>query len=134
MDARHKQLIRAVIKRIHPDILSKHPCEQLQNSESLKVLYCGAKQHCARSSDAFPTPVSVMQRLNTHIDHIAKGEPVTQQTIRFSTINNGFINKLEVCLPASGSLALLFHAFGLITEEELDKDHHHYANESGGLD
>lgn len=81
----------------------------------------------------YQTPVSMVQRLNTHIGHISKGEPVPQQTLWFSTVNNGFINRLEICLPASGSLALLFHAFGLITEEELDTDHHHYTNESGGL-
>jgi len=39
MDAQQKKLIRAVIKQVHPDILSKHPLEQLQNSESLKERY-----------------------------------------------------------------------------------------------
>lgn len=88
---------------------------------------------CSIHLTHFQTPVNLVQRLNTHIDHISKGEPVSQQTVRFFTVNNGFINRLEVCLPASGSLASLFHAFGLITEEELETDHHHYTNESGGL-
>ncbi len=38
MDAKHRKLIRSVIKQVHPDLFAKHLQEQLQNSEALKVI------------------------------------------------------------------------------------------------
>ncbi|KAL0050186.1 hypothetical protein WJX82_006057 [Trebouxia sp. C0006] len=66
MDAKHRRLIRSVIKQVHPDLFAKHLQEQLQNSEALKLLN----------------------------------------------------NYIEVTLPASGNLAALFYAFGLLSEED----------------
>lgn len=37
MDARQRKLVRAVIKRVHPDLFSDYPLEQLANSEALKA-------------------------------------------------------------------------------------------------
>jgi len=36
------------------------------------------------------------------------------------TVNSKFTNTVDITLPASGSLAPLFNAFGLIENEELD--------------
>lgn len=32
-----KKLIRAIVRRVHPDLFSAHPYERAQNSESLKA-------------------------------------------------------------------------------------------------
>lgn len=88
-----------MVKKVHPDLLSKHPLEQLHNSESLKVL-------------------------NAYVQHLSKGEPVSQHNIRFCTVNAGHINKVEVELPSSGSLSPLFHAFGLISDDEFSSQRH----------
>ena len=37
MDAPQKQLLRAVVRRVHPDLFVGLPLEREQNSESLKV-------------------------------------------------------------------------------------------------
>ena len=37
MDAAQKQLLRAVVRRVHPDLFVGLPVEREQNSEALKV-------------------------------------------------------------------------------------------------
>lgn len=37
MDSRQRKLVRAVIKRVHPDLFPDYPLEQLANSEALKA-------------------------------------------------------------------------------------------------
>lgn len=49
MDARERQLIRSVLKQVHPDVLARHPIEQAHNTEALKVV--AAKLRCASARD-----------------------------------------------------------------------------------
>ncbi|KAL0042322.1 hypothetical protein WJX77_009053 [Trebouxia sp. C0004] len=93
MDAKHRKLIRSVIKQVHPDLFAKHLQEQLQNTQALKLL-------------------------NNYVDRLANGKPLIQQKLRFWTFNSDHLSTVEVTLPASGNLAALFHAFGLISEED----------------
>lgn len=44
MDARQRRLIRAVVKRVHPDLFTNYPLEQLANSEGLKASKPNFKQ------------------------------------------------------------------------------------------
>lgn len=37
MDSDTKKLIRAVVRRVHPDLFTAHPFERQRNSDSLKV-------------------------------------------------------------------------------------------------
>ncbi|KAL0041357.1 hypothetical protein WJX79_000663 [Trebouxia sp. C0005] len=93
MDVEHRKLIRSVIRQVHPDLFAKHLQEQLQNSEALKLL-------------------------NNYVDRLTNGKPLTQQRLRFWTFNSDHLSTVEVTLPASGNLAALFYAFGLISEED----------------
>jgi len=121
MDARQKKLIRAVIIQVHPDVLAKHPLAQLQNSESLKVIMPHFRGFLCRSTSLTRALcLDLLQLLNTYIDQLSRGGPLSQQTIRFFTVNSKFTNTVDITLPASGSLAPLFNAFGLIENEELD--------------
>lgn len=40
-----KLLMRAVVRRVHPDLFTAHPRERLQNSEGLKVSIVCTKGH-----------------------------------------------------------------------------------------
>ena len=114
MDAKHRKLIRSVIKQVHPDLFAKYLQEQLQNSEALKV-------HClppARSFVLCTYSLLLSQLLNNYIDRLTNGKAVTQQRLRFWTFNSDHLSTVEVTLPASGNLAALFYAFGLISEED----------------
>ena len=46
MDAAQKQLLRAVVRRVHPDLFVGLPVEREQNSEALKVNTLGASPAC----------------------------------------------------------------------------------------
>lgn len=38
MNARERQLVRTIIKQVHPDVLARKPVEQAHNTEALKVV------------------------------------------------------------------------------------------------
>ncbi|KAL3131939.1 hypothetical protein ABBQ38_007635 [Trebouxia sp. C0009 RCD-2024] len=97
MDAQDKQFLWTIILQVHPDKLTNHPLEQLQNTESLKVL-------------------------NDYIDRLSRGEPLSQQHMEFCIVAGEDISTIKAVLPASGSLGPLFHAFGLTSEAE--RAHH----------
>ncbi len=123
MDAKHRKLIRSVIKQIHPDLFAKHLQEQLQNSEALKVLCLppALKVPClppARSFVLCTYSLLLSQLLNNYVDRLTNGKPLTQQRLRFWTFNSDHLSTVEVTLPASGNLAALFYAFGLISEDD----------------
>lgn len=55
MDSDTKKLIRAVVRRVHPDLFTAHPFERQRNSDSLKALnsyveQVGKQLHRARSN------------------------------------------------------------------------------------
>jgi len=56
--------------------------------------------------------------LNNYVDQVTNGKPLTQQRLQFWTFNSDHLSTVEVTLPASGNLAALFYAFGLISEED----------------
>lgn len=94
MNADERKLIRAVIRRVHPDLFSAHPYERQKNSEALKVL-------------------------NSYIDTLSKGEVPSSSRLEFYVKDGQYLNRIEAYLPSHGSLAPLFFAFELISEEEL---------------
>ena len=114
MDANHRKLIRSVIKQVHPDLFAKHLQEQLQNSEALKVLCLPS----ARPFGLYTYVVLLLQLLNNYVDRLTNGKPLTQQRLRFWTFSSDHLSTVEVTLPASGNLAELYYAFGLISEED----------------
>ena len=65
--------------------------------------------------------LGLLQLLNSYIDCLSRGEPVSHLTVSFFVLNAHHIKKVQVEMTASGSLAPLFHAFGLISEEELSQ-------------
>ena len=114
MDANHRKLIRSVIKQVHPDLFAKHLQEQLQNSDALKVLCLPS----ARPFGLYIYFVLLLQLLNNYVDRLTNGKPLTQERLRFWTFSSDHLSTVEVTLPASGNLAELFYAFGLISEED----------------
>ncbi|KAK9861347.1 hypothetical protein WJX84_007981 [Apatococcus fuscideae] len=96
MDAAQKQLLRAVVRRVHPDLFVGLPAEQEQNSEALKVL-------------------------NSYLDELASSSHshAAQVTFWVKTADGAGCEKVDAKLPAFGSLGPLFYAFGLISQEDL---------------
>lgn len=64
-----------------------------------------------------------MQVLNNYIDRLSRGHSVSQHIVQFCTASGGQIRTVEVVLPASGNLGPLFHAFGLMSEDEASSHH-----------
>lgn len=60
-----------------------------------------------------------LQVLNAYVDDLAKGLSPPPAHLEFYVREAGALMKREAELPATGSLAPLFYAFGLITAEEL---------------
>lgn len=42
MQAEDKRMMRAVVRRVHPDLFAAHPYERAKNTESLKVRSCSS--------------------------------------------------------------------------------------------
>ncbi|KAG2489643.1 hypothetical protein HYH03_011922 [Edaphochlamys debaryana] len=89
-----RRLIRQIIRQVHPDLFAANPYERQCNSDSLQVL-------------------------NAYVDDLAKGLSPSPARLEFYVREAGALMKREAELPATGSLAPLFYAFGLITAEEL---------------
>ena len=64
-----------------------------------------------------------MQVLNNYIDRLSRGQLLSHRTVQFCTASGDQLRTIEVVLPASGNLGPLFHAFGLISEDEVDAHH-----------
>jgi len=96
VEVRDRQLIRAVVRRVHPDLFSSEPYECAQNSESLKAL-------------------------NSYIDALTRRmlTSMDSRTLVFYVREGDEMEKITAELPANGSLGPLFYSFGLITKDEL---------------
>lgn len=64
-----------------------------------------------------------MQVLNNYIDRLSRGQPLSEHNVQFCTASSGQIRTVEAVLPASGNLGPLFHAFGLISKDEVGAHH-----------
>jgi hypothetical protein len=53
MDSDTKKLIRAVVRRVHPDLFTAHPFERQRNSDSLKVCVLLCVQYAMLNSPPF---------------------------------------------------------------------------------
>ena len=73
----------------------------------------------------------LVQILNHYIDCVSTGRPVSQHKLQFAVLEVSHISSLEVNLTANGSLAPLFHAFGLISAEDLPTD---WTPKASGMD
>ena len=96
----NKRLLRAVIRKVHPDLFNSLPFERTHNSESLKLL-------------------------NQHVDELAQGWSPLPVDISFWT--KGHLQLELVHVRLDGSLGNLYLAFGLITAEKCDEM---YANQT----
>ncbi|GAB4823551.1 hypothetical protein N2152v2_010597 [Parachlorella kessleri] len=94
IDQNWKRLIRAIVRRIHPDLFASHPFELNRNSESLKVL-------------------------NAYVDQLSRGMRPPAAKVEFFVKDGAVLTPIRADLPAYGSLGPLFLAFGLISQEEL---------------
>ncbi|KAK9817188.1 hypothetical protein WJX72_010816 [[Myrmecia] bisecta] len=95
MNADEKKFIKAVVRRVHPDLFAAHPFERNRNSESLKLL-------------------------NNYVDELTRGGFTSSASVEFWVKEDGgLLTKIQAELPAYGSLGPLFYAFGLISSEEL---------------
>lgn len=94
MNNNQRRLIRQIIRQVHPDLFAANPYERQCNSDSLQLL-------------------------NAFVDDLAKGLSPSPAKLEFFVRDSGALVKREAELQASGSLAPLFYAFGLITVEEL---------------
>eukprot|EP00775_Hariotina_reticulata_P002792 gene2792-3085_t len=94
MDSDTKKLIRAVVRRVHPDLFTAHPFERQRNSDSLKAL-------------------------NSYVEQVARGITPRSTSVEFWVKDGEHLTRIDALLPSTGSLGPLFYAFGLITEEEL---------------
>lgn len=116
-----EKVFPAVIKQVHPDLQAKRPLAELQNFESLKVIMPQFRCLLCRSASLTRAHgLDLLQLLNTYIDQLSRGGPLSQQTIWFITVNSKFTNTVDITLPGSGSLTPLLHAFGLMENEERD--------------
>lgn len=74
-------------------------------------------------SSSFPTPFAlrpIIQKLNSYIDALSKGDTPSPSGLRFFVRGaSGDLEEVLAQLPSSGSLASLFFAFKLISEEGL---------------
>lgn len=94
MDSDTKKLIRAVVRRVHPDLFTAHPYERQRNSDSLKAL-------------------------NSYVEQVARGITPRSTSVEFWVKDGEHLTRIDALLPSTGSLGPLFYAFSLITEEEL---------------
>jgi hypothetical protein len=94
MDSDTKKLIRAVVRRVHPDLFTAHPFERQRNSDSLKAL-------------------------NSYVEQVARGITPRSTNVEFWVKDGEHLTRIDALLPSTGSLGPLFYAFSLITEEEL---------------
>ncbi|KAK9858382.1 hypothetical protein WJX84_005474 [Apatococcus fuscideae] len=96
MDSAQKQLLRAVLRQVHPDLFVGFPVEREQNSEALKVL-------------------------NNYLDQLSASTCSASSYVTFwvKVPHNTGCQKVDAQLPAFGSLGPLFFAFGLISQEDL---------------
>ena len=54
MNSEEKKHIRAIVRRVHPDLFAAQPFERARNSESLKVIFKRAQQRCGAHQDWMP--------------------------------------------------------------------------------
>eukprot|EP01025_Chloroclados_australasicus_P055430 TRINITY_DN670_c0_g1_i1.p1 TRINITY_DN670_c0_g1~~TRINITY_DN670_c0_g1_i1.p1 ORF type:complete len:580 (-),score=66.70 TRINITY_DN670_c0_g1_i1:565-2304(-) len=104
MDSQDRQFMRAIVRRVHPDLFVQHPFERQRNSESLKIL-------------------------NRYVDEILdkrRGNGDESTVVEFYVKEENEIYSLKAELPGYGSLGPLFFAFGFITEEELQQGRGRY--------
>ncbi|BDA42157.1 hypothetical protein COCOBI_03-0420 [Coccomyxa sp. Obi] len=104
-----KKLIRAIVRRVHPDLFSAHPYERAQNSESLMLL-------------------------NSYVDELQKRGKVTSATVKFWVIEDGRLTQITAELPTYGSLGPLFYAFSLISADELQSGAGSYISSQDSTD
>jgi hypothetical protein len=129
MNAQEKKYIRSIIRQVHPDLFVLHPLERQKNSECLKVCDAAPSLPCARLAGAsshltrpHPDPAS-RQALNSYVEGLATGAVPRSTTLEFWVKDDDDgLRKVTALLPASGYLGELFHAFGLITKEELENE------------
>lgn len=93
--ADQRKLVRAIVRRVHPDLFQASPFERQCNSDSLKVL-------------------------NNYLDEVASGAPPTPSRLEFYVKENGGLKRVEAFLSGNSGLVPLFHAFGLVTDDELN--------------
>ncbi len=62
---------------------------------------------------------TAMQLLNSYVAKLTQGEHINAARVTFWVREGDSLSKVEADLPAYGSLGPLFHAFGLISAEEL---------------
>ncbi|KAK9846014.1 hypothetical protein WJX81_008468 [Elliptochloris bilobata] len=106
MQAEDKRMMRAVVRRVHPDLFAAHPYERAKNTESLKLL-------------------------NGYVDALGHGARVDGARMEFWVLEAGALAYLEADLPPHGSLGPLFYAFGLISAEDLRSGAGTYATGQG---
>uniref|UniRef100_A0A1D2A6T3 DUF4460 domain-containing protein n=1 Tax=Auxenochlorella protothecoides TaxID=3075 RepID=A0A1D2A6T3_AUXPR len=94
MEPSHQQLLRQVIKRVHPDLFLAHPFEMKVNSDSLQALNAYADQLAVGAS---PTPAQL------------------EFYVRTGDAQAG-LALITATLPGDGDLLPLFSAFGLADE------------------
>lgn len=136
MEPSHQQLLRQVIKRVHPDLFLAHPFEMKVNSDSLQVRR--AVDGCelppglptlrmAHQGSAFPSPASLAsplnttppQALNAYADQLAVGASPTPAQLEFYVRTGDAqagLALITATLPGDGDLLPLFSAFGLADE------------------
>ncbi|KAK9901712.1 hypothetical protein WJX75_009812 [Coccomyxa subellipsoidea] len=104
-----KKLIRAIVRRVHPDLFSAHPYERAQNSESLMLL-------------------------NSYVDELQRRGKVQTATVNFWVIEDGRLTQLSAELPGYGSLGPLFYAFNLISADEMQSGAGSYISSQDSTD
>lgn len=95
MNADEKKFMKAIVRKVHPDLFASHQYERQKNSESLKSL-------------------------NNYVDHLSRGLAPPAATLEFYIKNGDRLSRVDSKLGCDGSLGPLFLAFGLITEDQLD--------------
>jgi hypothetical protein len=148
MDTDARRLMRAVVRRVHPDLFAAHPYERQRNSESLKALnaYVDALAAAAGASrggkgrrgglvadeDGNASYAALPPRATT-VEFWVRSSPSSLPGSAQSSFQEEEdaaqeqaqqpqqqqLTRVVASLPASGSLAPLFFAFGLITDAEL---------------
>ncbi|KAI8475841.1 MAG: hypothetical protein J3K34DRAFT_382443 [Monoraphidium minutum] len=98
-----KRLMRQIMKRVHPDLFTDFQAQRAQNSESLKAL-------------------------NAYVEQLGRGLAPGARHLDFwvragagaaGAAAAGGLARVAADLPSGGALEPLFHAFGLITDDEL---------------
>jgi len=94
MDGNARKLVRAVVRRVHPDLFSSHPFACARNSQSLSIL-------------------------NNYVEALSNRRSPQPGLVEFYVREGEGLSKIQCELPAHGSLGPLFFAFGLISVEDL---------------